>query len=325
MREVTTWRREGLLQVRVPLPFPLRWVNAYVIRGDQGYTILDPGLHTPEAEALWDSVLREEGILDDQVEQVVLTHFHPDHYGMAGWFQERTGAPVLLSEEGCHIASLLWGLDQPMTRLLTDCFAQHGLPAELQEQMTKHMDGFVQWVSPQPKLTPLQLRTGDTIRLGDRLYEAIETPGHASGHLCFYNREAKEIFCGDHVISHISPNVGYTPGDHPNPLQQFIESLQAVAHLEVDIAYSGHREPLTNFNERVQELMEHHDERLAHMENLLQESKTAYELCVAVFGTRLTIHQLRFALAETLAHILYLQSQDRVKQTEQDGKIYFQS
>ncbi|WP_442603415.1 MBL fold metallo-hydrolase [Paenibacillus sp. KN14-4R] len=325
MREITTWRREDLLQVRVPLPFPLRWVNAYVLRGDRGYTIIDPGLHTPEAEALWESVLREEGIGNDQVEQVVLTHFHPDHYGMAGWFQERTGAPVLLSEEGCRIASLLWGPEQPMTRLLADCFAQHGLPAELQEEMTKHMDGFVQWVSPQPTLTPLRLQAGEHIRLGNDMYEAIETPGHAAGHLCFYDREAKEILCGDHVISHISPNVGYMPGEHPNPLEQYLQSLQAVASLEVDHAYPGHREPLMNFNTRVQELIEHHHERLAHMENLLQDSMTAYELCMTVFGGRLTVHQLRFALAETIAHILYLQEVGRVKQTDRDGLIYYQS
>ncbi len=70
------------------------------IRGSDGYTVIDPGLHTPDAEALWEQVLQERGIGFEHVEQIVLTHHHPDHYGMAGWFQERTGAPVLLSETG---------------------------------------------------------------------------------------------------------------------------------------------------------------------------------------------------------------------------------
>src|SRR5690242_10362131 len=99
----------AITQVKVPLPFPLRWVNSYLVRGSEGYTVIDPGLHTPEAEELWLAVLQERGIAFEHVEQIVLTHHHPDHYGMAGWFQERTGAPVLLSETGQRQVQLLWG------------------------------------------------------------------------------------------------------------------------------------------------------------------------------------------------------------------------
>ncbi|WP_260115377.1 MBL fold metallo-hydrolase [Paenibacillus hexagrammi] len=99
---------DDILQVKVPLPFPLRWVNSYLVRGSAGWTLIDPGLRTPEAEALWHAVLQERGIAFEHIEQVVLTHHHPDHYGLAGWFQERTGAPVLLSETGWRQVQLMW-------------------------------------------------------------------------------------------------------------------------------------------------------------------------------------------------------------------------
>jgi len=321
MRELVTRHRENLIQVRVPLPFPLRYVNAYLLKGVSGYTVIDPGLHTRDAEEAWEAALRELGIDYDQVEQVVLTHYHPDHYGMAGWFQERSGAPVLLSETGCRLAALLWGPEQPMTRLLVDCFAQHGMPAAELEEIEKHMTGFVQSVSPQPSLTPL--RAGEPVRLGDRSYEAIETPGHAAGHLCFYDRESREMLCGDHVMPQISPNVSYMPDVEENPLRAYLASLAEIGSVPVSIAYPGHREPFERFGERAAELIEHHHERLAGMVERLRTPMTAYALCRAVFGYRLSSHQLRFALAETIAHTVYLESEGRVSSQETDGVIVY--
>ncbi|TCZ73185.1 MBL fold metallo-hydrolase [Paenibacillus albiflavus] len=324
MRETVTILRDDLIQVRVPLPFPLRWVNAYVLKGKNGFTVIDPGLHTKDSEEAWEKAFQELGIKYDQVEQVVLTHYHPDHYGMAGWFQERAGgAPVLLSETGIRLTSLMWGAEQPMTRLLCESFAQHGLPTELRDEMTNHMREFVDHVSPQPAMTAIA--AGELVRLGDRLYEAIETPGHAAGHLCFYNREAREILCGDHVLPQISPNVSYMPDVDEDPLRAYLSSLAAVQQLSVDAAYPGHREPFAKFGERAAELIVHHHERLSVMVEHLRHPMTAYELCRTVFGFRLTTHQLRFALAETIAHLVYLEGEGRIKRSERDGVISYQT
>lgn len=324
VREVVTIHPNQFIQVRVPLPFPLRWVNAYVLKGKNGYTVIDPGLHTQEAEEVWNTAFHELGIGYDQVEQIVLTHYHPDHYGMAGWFQERTGgAPVLLSETGSRLAALLWGPEQPMTQLLCDNFTQHGLPPELRHETTNHMDEFVGLVSPQPAQTIIA--AGDMVRLGDRMYEAIETPGHAAGHLCFYDREAREILCGDHVLPQISPNVSYLPGAEENPLQAYLSSLEEISTLPVDMAYPGHREPFEKFGERAIELIAHHQERLGVMVEHVRTPMTAYELCRAVFGFRLTTHQLRFALSETIAHLVYLESEGRVTKFEEEGILKYQS
>ncbi|OPH48628.1 hydrolase [Paenibacillus ferrarius] len=310
---IVTEHTEEITQVKVPLPFPLRWVNAYLIRGDNGYTVMDPGLHTPDAEALWLQVLQERGIGFEHVEQIVLTHHHPDHYGMAGWFQERTGAPVLLSETGYAQVQLLWGAEQPMSALLLKLFARHGFPQDGLDEMTKHMVSFVEMVSPQPQVT--LLREGP-VRLGNRVYEAIETPGHAAGHLVFYDGEAQVMFCGDHVLPQISPNVSFLPQVEENPLGAYLSSLQEIGRLPVKMAYPGHREPWPLFSARAAELVRHHHERLALMEDQLSASLSAYDVCRATFGDRLSIHQMRFALSETIAHLILLEAEGRIRQDD---------
>ncbi|NEW04443.1 MBL fold metallo-hydrolase [Paenibacillus sp. SYP-B3998] len=307
-----------IIQVKVPLPFPLRWVNAYLIRGSNGYTVIDPGLRTPDAEALWHAVLDERKIAFEHVEQIVLTHHHPDHYGMAGWFQERTGAPVLLSETGWRQVQLLWGEEQPMSALLFELFFQHGLDAAMLEEMTKHMASFVPLVSPQPQIT---LLGEGPVRLGDRVYEAIETPGHAAGHLIFYDAEAEIMFCGDHVLPQISPNVSFLPQVEANPLGAYLGSLREISRLSVKMAFPGHREPWSGFSARAAELVRHHEERLVLMEQKLHTPLTAYEVCRATFGDRLSIHQMRFALSETIAHLILLEAEGRIQQLEQASEM----
>src|SRR5690554_3427026 len=88
----------SIIQVKSPLPFPIRWVNSYLIKGAAGYTLIDPGLHTKDAKENWIQVLNELNIEFNTIEKIVLTHHHPDHYGLSGWFQEKTSAPVYMSE-----------------------------------------------------------------------------------------------------------------------------------------------------------------------------------------------------------------------------------
>jgi len=323
MSEFTLYH-EHIYQLKVPLPFPLRWVNSYLIRGSGGYTLIDPGLHTEASVQFWEAALHSLHIDYRDIEQIVLTHHHPDHYGLTGWFQERSGAPVLLSEAGAEQARQLWGDGQPMTSGLLDLFARYGLPAELSEAMREHMDSFVPMVSPQPKLTLLP--SGGSFRLGDELYETLHTPGHAAGHICFYQRDRREMFCGDQVIPRISPNVSYLPGGvDENPLGSFLSSLKELERYEVVRAYPGHRDPFETFQKRIGELLDHHELRLAEMQReLAEQPRTAYEVCRLTFGDRLTLHQLRFALSETLAHFIYLRETGRIVEEQgSDGIIVY--
>lgn len=306
------------LQVRVPLPFSLRWVNSYLIAESGGYTVIDPGLHTSEAAALWERVLKERNIGWEQIRRVLLTHQHPDHYGLAGWFQQRSGAPVFMSRLAHDYAVRMWGEQRSMGEEWTRLFAQHGLPQELLVQLAPHLESFVAQVSPQPQVSYLE--SGGQLELGGELWELVHTPGHATGHLCLYQRQRRWMLCGDQVLPDITPNVSLIPGDRDrNPLRSFLASLELLAQYEVERALPGHRMPFQEFAQRIDELQRHHARRLAELEQwLAAEPQHAYALCLRMFGQRIggNIHHLRFALSEILAHLHYLEEEGRIANTE---------
>jgi glyoxylase-like metal-dependent hydrolase (beta-lactamase superfamily II) len=312
-----------IIQVKSPLPFPLRWVNSYLIRGEAGWTVIDPGLHTLETEKVWEEVFKQYDLQFSDVEQIVLTHHHPDHYGMAGWFQERTGgAPVWISRIGYEQALRLWGEDQTLSAEIAALFIRHGMDIALvEDQLIPHMNGFVEWVTPMPAVSFIPFN--EFFRMGDRWFKPIATSGHAAGHICFYDELKQEMLCGDHVLPQISPNVSYIPGVDENPLLSFLMSLEEINQYEVVKAYPGHRDPFESFNPRVLELIAHHKDRLEKMIAYLVEPKHVYQLCLDFFGERLPIHQLRFAMAETLAHVIYLLQAGRIVEEERAGVCYY--
>lgn len=297
---------EHIYRIKVPVPFPLRWINSYVVREQNGWTVIDPGLRTEQALEVWAGFFNLLEISIGDVTQIILTHHHPDHIGLAGWMQEQCGAPVMLHPAGWQQASDLWGTGRPkMDQLLLKTFAEHGLPSARVDSMKQHLGSFIPQVHPLPEVT--SLLAGDTVWFGGRQYEAISTPGHAQGHISLYDKLRGNLFCGDHVLPRITPNVSYLPGVDDNPLATYLDSLQNMLHVDVNMAFPGHRDPFTTYHTRIKEILDHHAQRLGELHVWIQKPQTAYELCERMFGSRLSIHQLRFALAETLAHLIYLQ------------------
>lgn len=313
---------EEIVQVRIPLPFSLKWVNSYLIREETGYTLIDPGLNVALCRDAWNGAMRELHLSFADISRIVLTHYHPDHYGLAGWFQQKTAAPVLISEKGYRGAQSLWGENRLPDGELRDLFSLHGMPSEISGQMVPHVIDLHEKVEPHPEEVRFLL-PGALIKLGSHEYQMIETPGHADGHLVFYQPETKEMFCGDQVLHRISPNISYVPGHDPNPLQSYLISLGELRSLDVQVAYPGHREVIRDFRKRVDELAAHHHIRLAEMLGMVGRRATAYEICDRTFGDRLDIHQLRFAMAETLAHLIYLEKEGKIVRRKSEGTVYF--
>lgn len=295
----------GIIRVKVPVPFPLQYVNSYILQGSKGITILDPGLHTDAAEEVWKSVLQELGIAPQQIKRVVLTHHHPDHYGLAGWMQELTGCEVFMSAAARESAERLWGESETMTELLSALFTEHGLPTDKQGQMKEHMRGFIPLVSPHP--TVKFLAEGDVWHAGDLSFQTITVSGHAYQHLVFIDERRRLMFCGDHVLPRITPNISYLPGEDRDPLHSFLQGLDRLTAWEVDTVFLGHRDPFHHLQQRIAEIEQHHEQRLQQLTDLLVTPQTAYELCLTLFGDKLSIHQLRFAMSEIIAHLIYLE------------------
>ena len=311
--EWTFHEEEQLTQVKISMSGPLRWVNSYLWRGETGVVIVDPGPRSNQTEEEWRVVWNKLSISPQEITDIVLTHHHPDHYGLAGWMQEQTGASVWMSQRAHQEAEFMWGKAAEINHVLPAYFRCHGMTEKWAEQLLPHLESFDPQVTPSP--IAQYIEKGD-FEVGGRRFQVIETFGHAPGHLSFYEVDRELILCGDAVLPQISPNISLLPGSDPEPLLHFMQGLDELGALSVRKAFPGHRHPMKSFRERVNSLKIHHEERLNQMERMIGEQpQTAFEVCIVLFGEKFGIHQMRFAMAETLAHLQELVRQGRADLT----------
>lgn len=311
---------EGIYQVRLPLPFALRIVNCYLLRDGGGWAIVDSGLNYPPGQAAWQAAFDALAIRPEAITRIILTHAHPDHYGMAGWLAERSGAPVLLSPVEQAFAERVWGSDMVYSAIVA-FFQQHGMPPDLIEAVRAQMATLRPMTRPHPPTTALP--PGAQLTIGGRAFLAIETPGHSDGHLVFYCADERLLLCGDTVLTKITPNISLWPHGRPDPLADFLQTLEQLGQLDVDLALPGHGPLITTFGKRLAELRAHHDERLRAVERAAADGATAFAVCTAIFPTeQLSAHQIRFAMAEALAHLEYLVGIGRVERVERELVSY---
>ncbi|MGQ9533108.1 MAG: MBL fold metallo-hydrolase, partial [Desulfotomaculales bacterium] len=279
-------------------------VYCYAVEGREGWCIVDCGLNIPPARVAWEEFMATHGVTPRDIRTVYLTHYHPDHYGLAGWWQQQTGAPVYMSAVDARLAGIYWRDCHRSAEAVRKLFVRHGMPPPLAREVIENMLELMATLSPHPALTTLE--PGGEAMLGDLRCRVLMTPGHSDGHLCFYAAEHGILFSGDHLLPKITSNISLWPFAHPDPLANFLQSLRENLGLEARIVLPAHGEVFTNLRERVEQLLLHHRERLALMRELAAPGATAFEVSRAVFGDQLTLHEMRFAMAETLAHLVHL-------------------
>jgi glyoxylase-like metal-dependent hydrolase (beta-lactamase superfamily II) len=309
--------RPGLWSIPVPLPRnPLRYVLVYVIECTGGVALVDAGWNTEEAWTTLCAGLEQVGASMNQVRAVLVTHIHPDHYGLAGRIREASGAWV-----GLHPAdaAVLPGRYEDVDELLVHMgtlLRACGVPdVELAELSGASMSirQFVTLTKPDRLIDD-----GDLVPLGGRELRAVWTPGHSPGHLCFYDPGERLRLAGDHVLPRISPNISVHAQQRPNPLAEFLEALQKVRALDVDEVLPAHEYRFRNLASRVDDLLAHHAERLRAIEVMVAASPgiSCWDLTVALPWSRpwadIPPFMRRAANGETLAHLMVLLSAGRV-------------
>ncbi len=303
-----------LVRVRIPVPFPLGSVNVYVVRTADGAVLVDSGLRTPEALQQLEEGLRAMGLSLRALRAVVVTHAHPDHVGLAGLLQQRAGAEIYFLDREEAVARRIWGEDSSArVRAITAMLRLHGTPPSLVEEAALQAERLRDLVCPFGATRTV--RDGETLELGGFRAQVRWTPGHSDGHMVLLDPQGR-MFCGDHVLPDISPNISLYPDARPDPLGDYLASLRAVRGLPVHTAYPGHGEPFSGWAARVDELLEHHRARLHAAWTLLPpEGCTAFELARRLFRESfqddLPQVPLPLAVGEAAAHLERLVQEGR--------------
>jgi glyoxylase-like metal-dependent hydrolase (beta-lactamase superfamily II) len=304
----------GVRRIALPLPLALRSVNVYLIEGDGGWSIVDSGMHTPEAEAELRSGLVAAGIAMAELRTAFITHLHPDHLGMAGTLRD-AGAKLLMHGPEIARAHEVWAADHRQINATYELFERHGMPRDVDEGMRAGWVAMGERVDPFEPIHPVA--NGEVLDLGGRALTVIWTPGHTDHHAVLFEESSGTLISGDHVLPRITSNVGVYPGGRPDPLGDFLGALEQMKTLNVKRVLPAHGEPFDDCAGRVDEILAHHVTRLDQTLNGVGGGgRNAYEICRILFPVLRSPHEERFALAETLAHLVYLELRGRLRQVE---------
>ncbi|HEX7241847.1 MAG TPA: MBL fold metallo-hydrolase [Longimicrobiaceae bacterium] len=301
----------GVHRISVPLPGPPHEVAAWLLEGDDGYTLVDTGMDTPPARAALRDGAERAGVGPAELAHVLLTHVHIDHYGLAGPVRAWSGARVAIHEREEALARRFvdrWPEDREGA---VAAFRGMGAPPEAAGALLAASDRIHRLYA---HFQPDQLLRGERGPLpGGGGWEWLLTPGHSPGHVVLYHPDNRVLIAGDHVLPRISPNIGadlYVE----DPLSDYLASLRRLRTLPVDVVLPSHGDPFADLGGRIDQILAHHESRNLQILRLLADSPgTSYEVAAGVFGS-LPPESFLHALRETRAHLIHLRAGGRVRE-----------
>jgi glyoxylase-like metal-dependent hydrolase (beta-lactamase superfamily II) len=317
----------GLYGVRFALPFALDHVNVWLVGERDGWTVIDTGLGDEGTRARWRELRR--GLLAGRpITRILATHYHPDHMGLAGWLCTETGAELLTSRTEWLTARLLaQDTSEEWVAAGRRFDRRAGLEDQLIEERAARGNLYRRRVVPPPP-SFRRLRHGDRLRFADAEWRVIVGRGHAPEMLCLFSPEHNVLIAGDQVLPRISPNVSVWPSEpEADPLAEFLSSLARFRELPDDcLVLPSHGLPFRGLRERIDELIGHHQERLERALEACVTPVTLAEVMPRLFDRALDVHQLQFALGESLAHLNHLVAQDRIERAlDTDGRLRYRT
>jgi glyoxylase-like metal-dependent hydrolase (beta-lactamase superfamily II) len=302
------------------LPWPgLGDVNAYLLAGRDGATLVDCGMHLPDDEAGdhgWAHLVDALSACDHRpsdIARLVVTHAHIDHFGLAGRLKEEAGCEILMHANALEELEVFEHPDV-IAAQLRDTYKDHGIKGEELEELTRFED-WRRYVHSNVR-ADTWLSGEESLEIGSRSWRVVHTPGHSGSHVCLFDEERSLLLSGDHLLANITPHIDFRRGQG-DPLGDFLESLERVEKLAPDIVLPGHGRPFSDGAERARATVRHHERRLgAILQVVRRRACSAHEITQEIFGATLLNFEKRLALGEALAHIHYLRLRGEIERTE---------
>jgi len=315
----------GLYKVEIPLPKnPLKALNSYFVKGPDRFLIIDTGMNREECLSPMRSALQKLDVNLNKTD-FFITHLHADHSGLLGVLATDTSKVYFNKTEASFISF----------QVTPDYWKEHfafyvvnGFPEDEMQRALQVHPGYRYHSRGRVEYTAVV--EGDEIEIGDYLFQCVETPGHSPGHMCLYEANKKILVSGDHILFDITPNITHWE-QLDNSLNHYLANLDKVYKLDVDLVLPGHRRLLNDHRKRINELQEHHrnrlDEALFALEN---GGKTAWEVAPYITWDiecnswqEFPSVQKLFAIGETIAHLDHLVLQGKARKDTKNNKILY--
>jgi glyoxylase-like metal-dependent hydrolase (beta-lactamase superfamily II) len=312
---------EGVLWMRLPMPMALDHVNVYALDDGDGWTLVDTGLGAARTRAVWDALLSGP-LAGRPVRRVFVTHHHPDHIGLAGWFQDR-GAELVTTRTAWLFARMLTlDVQERPTPQAVAFWRAAGMPAAMiAERMAERPFNFADAVAPLP-VGFTRIAEADRIRMGGRDWRVRTGDGHAPEHATLWSDDGL-VIAGDQFLPGISANIGVYPTEPAaDPLAEWLASIARFAPLAEDrhLVLPGHKRPYRGLPARLSAMAAEHAAALDRLRAHLAEPRRAVECFVPLFGRAVEGPAYILALVEAVAHLNHLFNRGEVARTAaEDG------
>lgn len=306
---------------------PLKSINIFVIKAEDSSMIIDTGFNNPENRANMEELF-EKLDLNPQKTKLFLTHLHSDHVGLAKWLSDKGIGDIYISEtDGKMVENGIHKEDFQWQNIIKNAHFQGLSPENL--DIEDH-PGYKN--RPKEKFSSTKIKPGRKISIGDYNFVAIDEAGHTPGMLGLYEKDHKILFCGDHILGKITPNITYWGDEFGDSLGIYLENLEKIKDLDIKHLYSSHRFLVEDVNARIDELKNHHKDRLADCLQIIEKLGSANTTEItqqmqwdikSKDWTDFPSSQKWFAVAEAAAHLKHLVIQARIKEEVVDGVGYY--
>lgn len=298
---------EGIFLLKMPIPYTLDHINLWLLRDADGWTIVDSGFYSEESVLLWNKVLTD--FCDNKpIQKIIITHFHPDHVGMAQWLAHKTNATVHMSQIEyltTHMACQDYSDEQKVVRC--QYFERFGLGQEEVSKLQNRIGGYVVGV-PEAPISYKRLVDGESILINNEVWHLLQFSGHSPGHICLHQGQRHLLISGDQVLPNISPNISVNFNEpEGNPLADYLESLDSLSRLSNETTVlPSHGRVFNGLQERLTVLKDGHHKSLDQLRAFCEQGRSGLEVIEKLYGNRLSLFNLSLGTGEAMAHLNYL-------------------